>query len=94
MAVLLLPQLQFMRLGQGRVCLTVCLLHHVPFCFLACLFTFVSFYVYRVSPEELFVDLAVNNVDTTAADRLAIITGLDVNTLYEVMYNFCFFYVN
>lgn len=37
----------------------------------------------RVSPEELFIDLAVNNVDTTAADRLAIITGLDVNTLYE-----------
>ncbi len=26
----------------------------------------------------------MNNVDTVAADRLAIITGLDVNTLYEV----------
>ncbi|XP_028407993.1 uncharacterized protein LOC114530602 isoform X2 [Dendronephthya gigantea] len=37
----------------------------------------------RVSPEELFIELAVNNVDTVAADRLAIITGLDVNTLYE-----------
>ena len=39
----------------------------------------------RVSPEELFIELAVNNVDTVAADRLAIITGLDVNTLYEVL---------
>ena len=38
----------------------------------------------RVSAEELFIELAVNNVDTVAADRLAIITGLDVNTLYEV----------
>lgn len=40
---------------------------------------------FRVSPEELFIELAVNSVDTTAADRLAIITGLDVNTLYEVL---------
>ena len=39
----------------------------------------------RVSLEELFIELAVNNVDTVAADRLAIITGLDVNTLYEVL---------
>ncbi|XP_046841224.1 uncharacterized protein LOC124435332 isoform X2 [Xenia sp. Carnegie-2017] len=37
----------------------------------------------RVYPEELFVELAVKNVDTAAADRLAIITGLDVNSLYE-----------
>lgn len=37
-----------------------------------------------VSPEKLFLDLAINNTDNTAADMLAITTGLDVNMLYQV----------
>ena len=38
----------------------------------------------RTSPEELFLELAVNSSDTSAADVLAITSGLDVNKLYEV----------
>ncbi|XP_031571187.1 uncharacterized protein LOC116305433 [Actinia tenebrosa] len=37
-----------------------------------------------VSPEKLFLDLAINNTDNTAADMLAITTGLDVNMLYQM----------
>ena len=39
----------------------------------------------RVPPEKLFLDLAVHQSDTSAADILAITTGLDVNSLYEVI---------
>ena len=38
----------------------------------------------RTSPEKLFLELAVNSSDTSAADVLAITSGLDVNRLYEV----------
>lgn len=38
----------------------------------------------RTSPEKLFLELAVNSLDTSAADVLAITSGLDVNKLYEV----------
>ena len=38
----------------------------------------------RMSPEKLFLELAVNSADTSAADVLAITSGLDVNKLYEV----------
>lgn len=38
----------------------------------------------RTSPEKLFLELAVNSSDTSAADVLAITSGLDVNKLYEV----------
>ena len=38
----------------------------------------------KMSPEKLFLELAVNSADTSAADVLAITTGLDVNKLYEV----------
>ncbi|XP_048580642.1 uncharacterized protein LOC5517399 isoform X2 [Nematostella vectensis] len=38
----------------------------------------------RISPEELFLDLAVHNKNNTAADMLAIISGLDVNLLYQI----------
>ena len=38
----------------------------------------------RISPEKLFLELAVNRKDTSAADILAIASGLDVNKLYEV----------
>ena len=38
----------------------------------------------RTSPEKLFLELAVNGTDTSAADILAITSGLDVNKLYEV----------
>ena len=71
--------IQFIRLSVN---LLVCLLISM---FLINYLFLLFYFLCRVSPEELFIDLAVNNVDTTAADRLAIITGLDVNTLYEVM---------
>lgn len=38
----------------------------------------------KTSPEKLFLELAVNSADTSAADILAITSGLDVNKLYEV----------
>ena len=38
----------------------------------------------KTSPEKLFLELAVNSTDTSAADILAITSGLDVNKLYEV----------
>ena len=38
----------------------------------------------RTSPETLFLELAVSSSDTSAADVLAITSGLDVNKLYEV----------
>ena len=38
----------------------------------------------KTSPEKLFLELAVNSKDTSAADVLAITSGLDVNKLYEV----------
>jgi len=38
----------------------------------------------RTSPEKLFLELAVSSSDTSAADVLAITSGLDVNKLYEV----------
>ncbi|XP_068758844.1 uncharacterized protein [Montipora capricornis] len=38
----------------------------------------------RISPEKLFLELAVNRKDTSAADILAIASGLDVNKLYEM----------
>lgn len=38
----------------------------------------------KTSPEKLFLKLAVNSTDTSAADVLAITSGLDVNKLYEV----------
>ncbi|RMX41048.1 hypothetical protein pdam_00003288 [Pocillopora damicornis] len=38
----------------------------------------------KMSPEKLFLELAVNSADTSAADVLAITTGLDVNKLYEM----------
>ena len=38
----------------------------------------------RTSPEKLFFELAVNSADTSAADLLAITSGLDVNKLYQV----------
>ncbi|KAL9959343.1 hypothetical protein ACROYT_G032657 [Oculina patagonica] len=38
----------------------------------------------RTSPEKLFLELAVNSSDTSAADVLAITSGLDVNKLYEM----------
>ena len=44
----------------------------------------------RISPEELFLKLAVNSEDTAAADVLAITAGLDVNKLYEVGTMFSF----
>ena len=42
----------------------------------------------RTSPEKLFLELAVNSTDTSAADVLAITSGLDVNKLYEVRHCF------
>ena len=50
----------------------------------ACSFLSLSTLLTRVSPEELFLDLAVHEADTSTADILAITTGLDVNSLYEV----------
>ena len=38
----------------------------------------------KTSPEKLFLELAVNSANTSAADILAITSGLDVNKLYEV----------
>ena len=38
----------------------------------------------KTSPETLFLELAVNSANTSAADILAITSGLDVNKLYEV----------
>ncbi|XP_015762013.1 PREDICTED: uncharacterized protein LOC107341105 [Acropora digitifera] len=38
----------------------------------------------KTSPEKLFLELAVNSTDTSAADILAITSGLDVNKLYEM----------
>ncbi|KAK3700687.1 hypothetical protein QZH41_015637 [Actinostola sp. cb2023] len=46
--------------------------------------TFQFVFFISVSPENLFLDLAINNTDNTAADMLAITTGLDVNMLYEM----------
>ena len=43
----------------------------------------------KMSPEKLFLELAVNSADTSAADVLAITTGLDVNKLYEVCASLC-----
>ncbi|XP_070558000.1 uncharacterized protein [Ptychodera flava] len=37
----------------------------------------------RVSPEALFLQLAVQYSDTSLAEKLGIVLGLDVNTLYE-----------
>lgn len=45
----------------------------------------------RTSPEKLFLELAVNSSDTSAADVLAISSGLDVNKLYEVCNVYKFF---
>ena len=44
----------------------------------------------KTSPEKLFLKLAVNSTDSSAADVLAITSGLDVNKLYEVGMLFLF----
>ena len=44
----------------------------------------------RTSPEKLFLELAVSSSDTSAADVLAITSGLDVNKLYEVGMSFIY----
>lgn len=43
----------------------------------------------RISPERLFLDLALGKSDAGVTDNLGIALGLDVNTLYELSAEKC-----
>ena len=43
----------------------------------------------RVSPERLFLDLALGKSDASITDNLGISLGLDINTLYELSAENC-----
>lgn len=59
------------------------------------LFNFFSFmhnsvmFMSRISPERLFLDLALGKSDAGVTDNLGIALGLDVNTLYELSAEKC-----
>lgn len=43
----------------------------------------------RISPERLFLDVALGKSDAGVTDNLGIALGLDVNTLYELSAEKC-----
>lgn len=53
----------------------------MPFYFLESLDTVT---ISRISPERLFLDIALKSSDSTQTELLGIMLGLDINTLYEL----------